>query len=115
MIFKHCSLIQEGEAVLFYTYARSMGGYIITGILVADNMTAKRDFVKIWKHFVSEVVRTDNVYCSLLSGDTATMLKRYLTFHDTVEGIDIYKLDPEFRDRYSSYTTHLKLKKQGKS
>ena len=47
MIFAHASLIQEGEAALFYNFNKSMNGYMIAGLLVTDNTEAKLNFTKI--------------------------------------------------------------------
>ena len=50
MIFTHASMIQEGESALFYRFDRSLNGYMIAGVFIAPNMTAKLNFVKVWKY-----------------------------------------------------------------
>ena len=61
MIFTHVSLIQEGEAALFYRFDRKLNGYMIAGVLISDNMDAKLQFFKVWKYFVYEVVQADDI------------------------------------------------------
>ena len=58
MIFTHASMIQEGESALFYRFNRPLNGYMISGVFIAPNMTAKLNFAKVWKYFVSEVTFT---------------------------------------------------------
>ena len=65
MIFAHASLIQEGEAVLFYNFNKQMNGYMIAGLIVVDNVEARLDFAKVWTYFVSEIVQADDIYCSI--------------------------------------------------
>ena len=56
MIFAHTSLIQEGEAALFYNFNRPLNGYMIAGVLINDTIEAKLNFAKVWTYFVSEIV-----------------------------------------------------------
>ena len=44
MIFAHASLIQEGEAALFYRFDSSLNGYMIAGVLVSPTVEAKINF-----------------------------------------------------------------------
>ena len=108
MIFKHCSLIQEGEAILFYRFNRPLNGYVIAGMLIAPNVAAKLAFAKIWKYFVSEVVRDDNIYASIIPEADNSMFDTYLTFHIEIDGLKIYKVDNSLRDRYSTYIKQVK-------
>ena len=52
MIFAHTSLIQEGEAALFYRFDKVLNGYMIAGLFVLPNIEARLDFSKIWTYFV---------------------------------------------------------------
>ena len=110
MIFKHCSLIQEGEAVLFYRYNRPLKGYVINGLLIAPNTAAKLAFAKIWKYFVSEVVRADDIYAAIVPGVETTLFDNSLTFYKEVDGLKIYKVDNSLKEQYSSYVQHLNNK-----
>jgi len=107
MIFAHSSLIQEGEAALFYRFDKSLNGYMIAGLFIAPNVTAKLNFAKVWTYFVSEIVQADTIYCSVPLGVTSTMFKNYLTYHDTIEGLKIYKVDNFLKKQYSNYDKHL--------
>ena len=107
MIFAHSSLIQEGEAALFYRFDKSLNGYMIAGLFIAPNVTAKLNFAKVWTYFVSEIVQADAIYCSVPLGVTSTMFKNYLTYHDTIEGLKIYKVDNFLKKQYSNYDKHL--------
>ncbi len=107
MIFAHTSLIQEGEAALFYNFSNKLNGYVIAGILIAPNFKAKMDFVTIWKYFVSEVVRKDDIYCSLVVELDNSILAKYLQYHDTIKGIKIYKVDNYIKNQYSEYAKHV--------
>jgi len=107
MIFAHASMIQEGESALFYRFNRPLNGYMISGVFIAPNTTAKLNFVKIWKYFVSEIVRADDIYASLPLGITSSMFENYMNYHDTINGFKIYKVDNFLKKQYSSYDKHL--------
>jgi len=113
MIFKHCSLIQEGEAVLFYRYNRILKGYVISGVLIASNAAARVAFGKIWKYFVSEVVQADDIYCSLVPTIDGNIFSKYVHFHCEVDGLKIYKVDTAIKEKYSMYAKHLKDQTNG--
>ena len=103
MIFTHVSLVQEGEAALFYRFDRKMNGYMIAGLLVGTSTEAKLDFAKIWTYFVSEVVQADDIYCSIQLEGQHTMFDNYVNYHDTINGLKIYKVDNFLKKQYSSY------------
>tara|TARA_R110002096_G_scaffold435790_1_gene662784 strand:- start:135 stop:476 length:342 start_codon:yes stop_codon:yes gene_type:complete len=113
MIFAHCSIIQEGEAALFYRFNRPLNGYMIAGLLIAPNTAAKLAFAKIWKYFVSEVVTSDDIYCSILIGTENSLFDNYLTYHSDIDGLKIYKVDNFLKDKYSSYAKHLEGQNSG--
>ena len=113
MLFQHCKLIQEGEAILFYQHSRKLNGYMIAGMLIAPNTAAKMAFAKIWTYFVSKVVMADDIYCSILPSADNTMFDNYLTYHDEVDGLKIYKVDNFLKDKYSSFARHLENKQSG--
>mgnify|MGYP003152489153 CR=1 FL=1 len=103
MIFAHTSLIQEGESALFYRFNRPLNGYMIAGLFIAPNMEAKLNFAKVWKYFVSEIVQADDIYCSIPLGVTSSMFDNYLDYHDTIDGLKIYKVDNFLKSEYSTY------------
>ena len=107
MIFAHASVIQEGEAALFYRFNRPLNGYMIAAILISDNIEAKMNFAKVWKYFVSEIVQGDDIYCSVPLGVTSSMFDNYLDYHDTMDGLKIYKVDNFLKSEYSNYDKHL--------
>ena len=107
MIFAHTSIIQEGESALFYRFNRPLNGYMIAGMFIAPNITAKLNFAKVWKYFVSEIVQADDIYCSVPLGVTNSMFENYLDYHDTIEGLKIYKVDNFLKKQYSNYDKHL--------
>ena len=106
MIFAHTSIIQEGEAAIFYRFNRPLNGYMIAGMFIAPNMAAKLNFAKVWKYFVSEIVQADDIYCSVPLGVTNSMFENYLEYHDTIEGLKIYKVDNFLKKQYSDYDKH---------
>ena len=106
MIFAHTSIIQEGEAALFYRFNRPLNGYMIAGMFIAPNTTAKLNFAKVWKYFVSEIVQADDIYCSVPLGVTNSMFENYLKYHDTIEDLKIYKVDNFLKKQYSNYDKH---------
>jgi hypothetical protein len=106
MIFAHTSIIQEGESALFYRFNRPLNGYMIAGVFIAPNIIAKLNFVKVWKYFVSEIVQADDIYCSVPLGVTNSMFENYLEYHDTIEGLKIYKVDNFLKKQYSEYDKH---------
>tara|TARA_B110000967_G_C18467967_1_gene355953 strand:- start:127 stop:480 length:354 start_codon:yes stop_codon:yes gene_type:complete len=104
MIFANCNLIQQGEAALFYKFNRSIKGYMITGVLIAPDLKAKLDFSKVWIYFVSEVVRNDDIYCSIVVGIAEnSMFTNYIDYHSEIDGLKIYKVDNFLKNKYSSY------------
>lgn len=107
MIFTHVSLIQEGEAALFYRFDRKLNGYMIAGVIISDTMEAKLEFVKVWKYFVSEIVQKDDIYASIPLGTTNSMFTNYTSYYDTIEGRKLYKVDNYLKKQYSSYEKHL--------
>jgi len=107
MIFTHASMIQEGESALFYRFNRPLNGYMIAGVFIAPNLTAKLDFVKVWKYFVSEIVQSDDIYASIPLGVTSSMFENYMNYHDTIDGFKIYKVDKYLKKKYSNYDKHL--------
>ena len=107
MIFTHVSLIQEGEAALFYRFDRKLKGYMIAGVIISDTMEAKLEFVKVWKYFVSEIVQKDDIYASIPLGTTNSMFTNYTSYYDTIEGRKLYKVDNYLKKQYSSYEKHL--------
>ena len=107
MIFAHSSIIQEGEAALFYRFSRPLNGYMIAAILVSDNIEAKMNFAKVWTYFVSEIVQADDIYASLPLESQNPMFNNYLDYHDTIDGLKIYKVDNFLKKQYSNYDKHV--------
>jgi|TARA_B110000263_G_C15251479_1_gene484328 hypothetical protein len=107
MIFAHSSLIQEGEAVLFYRFNRALNGYMVAGLYIAPDMVSKMNFAKVWKYFVSEIVQADDIYCTISLDVMNSMFKKYIDYHSTVDGIKIYKVDKFLKKKYSSYDKHI--------
>jgi len=107
LIFAHSSIIQEGEAALFYRFSRVLNGYMIAGVFVAPNIEAKLNFAKVWKYFVSEIVQADDIYCSVPLGVNNSLFENYLNYHDTIDGLKIYKVDNYLKTQYSSYDKHI--------
>jgi len=107
MIFLHTSLIQEGEAALFYRYSRPIKGYVIAGVLVGESVQAKLDFAKVWTYFVSEIVRKDDIYASIALENFSSMFDKYLDYYDTIDGLKFYKVDNFLKKQYSSYEKQL--------
>lgn len=114
MLFAHCSLIQEGEAALFYRFSKPLNGYVIAGLIVAPNVAAKLSFAKIWKYFLSKVVTSDDMYCSILEGSDTSLFDSYLEYHSEVDGLKIYKVDNAVKKPYSSYVQYLEGQASGK-
>lgn len=110
MIFAHCSIIQEGEAALFYRFNRPLNGYMIVGLLIAPNVAAKIAFAKVWKYFLSEVVTSDDIYCSLVPQTDSALFNNYINFYEEIDGLKIYKVDNSVKKPYSSYAAHLENK-----
>ena len=106
MVFAHVSLIQEGQAALFYRHTKKMKGYMIAGTLIGPDLIDKMNFAKIWKYFVSEVVQADDIYCSISLELSNSMFNNYLDYHSTIDGIKIYKVDNFLKKQYSSYDKH---------
>ena len=107
MIFSHCSLVQEGEAILFYYFDRQLNGYMIAGVIVGSSVQAKMQFAKVWKYFVSAVVQADDIYCSIPLDAQNSLFENYVTFHTDIKGFKVYKVDSFLKKQYSTYEQHL--------
>ena len=107
MLFAQCSVIQEGDSILFYHFNRQLNGYVIAGVIIGNSAAAKLSFAKIWKYFVSEVVTSDDIYCSIMVDPSNTLLSTHVHYHSTVDGRKIYKVDNAIKDQYSTFTTHI--------
>ena len=107
MIFAHTSLIQEGEAALFYNFNRPLNGYMIAGVLINDTIEAKLNFAKVWTYFVSEIVQADDIYCSIPLEGKHSMFNNYLTYHSNLKDLKIYEVDSFLKKQYSNYDKHL--------
>lgn len=101
LVFQHASVIQFGQAVLFYQYRKDLDGYLVAGVHIAPDVDAKLDFVKIWKYFLDEVVRDKEVYCSLATD--VDMFSGHIHYHSEINGLKIYKIDNFLKAGYSSY------------
>jgi len=80
---------------------------MIAGLLISPTLKARIDFRAVWKYFVSEIVKTDNIYCSILLDIDNTIFKHYLSYYTTIDGIDIYKIDNYVKKQYSNYIKHI--------
>jgi hypothetical protein len=109
MIFAHATIIQEGEAILFYNYNRKLSGYMIAGIIISPNTKARMCFAKVWRYFASEVVRGDDIYCSIALDKEDSMFINFLKYYGTIKGLRIYKVDNSLKEQYSSYQEHKKI------
>lgn len=107
MIFQHCKLIQDDGCVLFYQYNRYLKGYLIAGLLTSPDTRGKASFVKVWKYFVSSIVRSSDIYCSIPDYTSNELFANYTTYHSTLDNIKIYKVDNYLKESYSEYTKHL--------
>lgn len=107
MLYGHSKYIQEGKAILFYRYSRELNGYMILGLLIGDGAPAKLQFVKVWEYFVSEVVKTDDIYCAVPGELNNSLFANYLTEHRVIDGLQIYKVDNRIKDKYSAFSRHL--------
>ena len=84
---------------------------MLAGTLVGPALIDKVNFAKVWTYFVSELVRADDIYCSILVGTENSMFANYLDYHDTIDGLKIYKVDNYLKHQYSSYDKHIERKK----
>ena len=113
MIFQTVNLIQEGESILFYRYNKQLKGYLIAGLFVSPSLAGKIDFGRLWEYFVSEVVKSQDIYCSIMLGSQNTMFDKWLNYYDTIDGLKIYKLDNAFASKNSQYAKYLEVRKRG--
>lgn len=107
MKFYPCTLLQDDKVALVYTYNRELKGYMIAGLYIHDTVAAKLRFAKVWKYFVTEIVRNDDIYCSIPISEEHSMFRGYLEFYDKIEDMDIYKVDNYLKHQYSDYLTHV--------
>ncbi len=86
---------------------------MIAGLFVAPDTAGKLAFVKVWKYFVSEVVTSDDIYCSIPIYVENNMFEKYVTPHSVIDGLQIYKVDNFLKEQYSAYTKHLEGRSSG--
>lgn len=103
MNFYHSSVIQYGEAVLFYRFNSKLGGYFINGVITSGSQESKLDFFKVWKYFLNEVVRDKEVFCAFMSEDNFNFFKDHTEYYDEINGMKVYKVDNVFVKTISSY------------
>lgn len=114
MIFKQCKLIQDSGCVLFYRYERELNGYMIAGLFTHEGIPGKVSMAKVWKYFVSEIVRGDDIYCAIPDYAMNELFTNYTTEHSIVDGVQIYKVDNYLKESYSEYTKHVESKRNGR-
>jgi len=90
--FHHCTVLQKGEAFIYYMYNRELNGYLIASMVVANNMKAKIHLASIIKYFFTEISRNKDVYCSLFE-DGLEFFSEYITEHGELNGVKIYKIE----------------------
>lgn len=93
MIVQYCKIIQKPNCALFYKYSKELNGYFIAGILIKDTLEGRLDFVSIWKYFIQDIVLKDDIYCSLFFEEKANILEQTTTYHTTIDGVAIYKVE----------------------
>lgn len=91
--FHHCTVINIGQAYLYYRYDKTLMGYFITSIAIANTIEAKRNFVEVLKYFFTEIVRGRDSYCSLFDNSTE-FFSKYTTTSQDYNGSTVYKMKP---------------------
>jgi len=96
--FHHCTVLQKGEAFVYYNYNRELKGFFIASLVVANNLKARLNLAKLIVYFFKEIVRNKDVYCSLFNNSanafTNHMVKS-ITKHSELNGLTIYKIEPK--------------------
>jgi len=91
--FHHCTVLQKGEAFIYYMYNRNLEGFLIASIVCADNTVAKVHLASLLKYFFAEVSRSKSVYCSLFDGDENKLFPGHVTPHSELNGMQVYKIE----------------------
>lgn len=114
MIFQTVSLIQEGNSILFYRYNKQLKGYMIAGVFIGPNLEDQMNFGILWEYFISEIVKAADIYCSVLLGSQNSMFDKWINYYDTIDGLDVYKLDNAYTATHGNYAKYLEVKNRAR-
>jgi len=90
--FHHCTILQKGEAFIYYMYNRELEGYLITSIVCASTTTAKINLASLLKYFSAEISRKKDVYCSLFEGEENKFFPGHTIKHTKLNGMQLYRV-----------------------
>jgi len=76
--FQHCTVIHKEHAFLYYFYDKTIPGYFITSVAIADSIRDKRCFMEVYEYFCTEIVRDKEIYCILFK-NTVSLFDKYMT------------------------------------
>lgn len=91
--FHHCTVLQKGEAFIYYMYNRELDGFLIASLVCASNTEAKVNLASLLKYFFTEIVRKKDAYCSLFDGEEDNFFPGHTVEHTEINGMPIYKID----------------------
>ena len=104
MYTEQCILIQEDQAVLIYNHNLEINGIVIVAVFIAANLKDQIAFLKLWRHFLGNVVKGKEIYCCLFKDMyEASPFKRELAPFTQINGIDVYKVRNFMLDKTSVY------------
>ena len=93
ILFASASVIQKGEAMLFYQDRKDIPGYLIAAIICAPNTYARIDLVGVMNYFFKEIVRDREAYCSLFLDGITDIFPGQLSYKQELNGLSIFKID----------------------
>ena len=100
--FHRCTVLQNGNAYLYYRHDKRINGYLALTIAIGDDFKDKKNFAKLLKYFFNEIIINDDLYVSFADND-----KGYFKYINTkpieFDNHIIYKVKPynngQFKER----------------
>lgn len=89
--FHSCTILQLGEAFVYYRHTKELGGYLITSVNVADNAEARLNLAELLTYFFREIVKTDNAYCMLFL-ESQEIFRKHVRYYKEYNGISVFKV-----------------------
>ena len=67
--FHRCTVLQNGNAFLYYRHNKLLNGYHALSIVIGDEFKDKKSFAELLQYFFNEIVIDDDLYVSFVDND----------------------------------------------
>lgn len=93
LLFAAASVIQKGEAMLFYQWRKDLNGYLVAAIICAPNTYARIDLTRVMSYWFKEIVKDRDAYCSLFLDGIIDIFPGQLHYAQELNGLSVFKID----------------------